>query len=80
MNSLEVSSVFEKLSLLEESCHKAMMGWIPSVPKQPGRDAQVLNIKYHPPKKGLSYKEGQARLLHDLGNIELQAMELACAH
>ena len=29
-----------------------------------------------PAKKGLSFKEGQARLLHDLASIELQAMEL----
>jgi uncharacterized ferritin-like protein (DUF455 family) len=49
----------------------------PSVPDVPGRDAQVLSIKLHPKKAGLATLEGQVRLLHDLGNIELQAMELA---
>lgn len=46
-------------------------------PAQPARDALVLDFKYHPPKKGFSTKEGQARMLHDLASIELQAMELA---
>ena len=48
-----------------------------SVPEVPGRDANVLSIKLHPKKPGLATREGQVRLLHDLGNIELQAMELA---
>lgn len=43
---------------------------------EPLRDAVISPAKNHPPKKGLSFKEGQARLLHDLANIELQAMEL----
>lgn len=47
-----------------------------SIPLWPGRDIQVLDIKKHPPKKGLSLKEGRARLLHDLASIELQAFEL----
>ncbi len=38
--------------------------------------AEIIPLQLHPPKKGLSTKEGQARLLHDLMNIELQAMEL----
>jgi uncharacterized ferritin-like protein (DUF455 family) len=49
----------------------------PLVPVVPGRDAAVLSIKLHPKKPGLATREGQIRLLHDLGNIELQAMELA---
>ncbi len=77
MSVLETLSVYDKLSQIEESCHLALNGSLKEVPLQPGRDAQVLNIKFHPPKKGLSYQEGQARLLHDLGNIELQAMELS---
>ncbi|MEZ4871168.1 MAG: DUF455 family protein [Bdellovibrionales bacterium] len=36
----------------------------------------MLTPVRHPAKKGLSLKAGQARLLHDLANIELQAMEL----
>ncbi len=45
-------------------------------PLTPARDVQVSEFKLHPPKKGLSTKEGQARMLHDLASIELQAMEL----
>ena len=41
-----------------------------------GRDVEVLPVRQHPLKKGLSFVEGQARLLHDLASIELQAMEL----
>jgi uncharacterized ferritin-like protein (DUF455 family) len=47
--------------------------WPPSLP----RDCQVMSTKELGAKPGLQSPEGQARLLHDLGNIELQAMELA---
>lgn len=40
------------------------------------RDVTVVSKSQLPPKPGLSRGEGQARLLHDLGSIELQAMEL----
>src|SRR5690606_23865514 len=73
---LQINNVFEKINGIEDSCHKALMKWIDHVPSFPARDIEVLNVKFHPPKKGLSYNEGQARLLHDLANIELQAMEL----
>lgn len=44
----------------------------------PGRDAEViLEIRSHPPKPAFNTTAGQGRMLHDLGNIELQAMELA---
>ena len=46
------------------------------MPKWPARDALVLDFKAHPAKKGFSTREGQARMLHDLASIELQAMEL----
>ncbi|MFN3453494.1 MAG: DUF455 family protein [Pseudobdellovibrio sp.] len=42
----------------------------------PARDVDVLPLRFHPAKKGFSSVEGQARMLHDLANIELQAMEL----
>ena len=45
-------------------------------PLLPARDINLLAPKELPEKKGLSFKEGQARLLHDLASIELQAMEL----
>ncbi len=44
---------------------------------EPARSQEVLHSSMHPQKKGLSFKDGQARLLHDLASIELQAMELA---
>ncbi|MEK7358084.1 MAG: DUF455 family protein, partial [Bdellovibrionota bacterium] len=40
-----------------------------------GRDIDVASRR--PEKGGLASREGQARLVHDLANIELQAMELA---
>jgi uncharacterized ferritin-like protein (DUF455 family) len=45
-------------------------------PDDIARDVGVVNKSQLPPKPGLSTKYGQARLLHDLGSIELQAMEL----
>ena len=42
-----------------------------------GRDVRVVAPSQLPDKPGLASKEGQARLLHDLASIELQAMELA---
>lgn len=44
---------------------------------KPARNGEVLHSSLHPKKLGLSVKMGQARLLHDLASIELQAMELA---
>ncbi len=42
-----------------------------------GRDVRVVPTAALPAKPGLASREGQARLLHDLASIELQAMELA---
>lgn len=47
------------------------------IPLLPGRDVEVVPIRSLPSRAGLSSIQGQARLLHDLANIELQAMELA---
>lgn len=44
---------------------------------KPGRDLAIVDPAELPPKPGLSRADGQARLLHDLASIELQAMELA---
>ena len=71
------TQVTEKLQLLPKILEAAMNGDAMVVPDLPGRDAEVLPPERHPLKKGLSYREGQARLLHDLASIELQAMELA---
>ena len=52
------------------------MGSSMEIPENPGRDVELRAIKDLPPKKGLSFQDGQGRLLHDLASIELQAMEL----
>lgn len=48
-----------------------------NIPALAARDVLVLDPKSHPVKTGFSHKEGQARALHDLASIELQAMEMA---
>lgn len=58
---------------VEQALKKPATFWIPF---EAQRDVLVLPLKDHPPKVGFSKLEGQARLLHDLANIELQAMEL----
>lgn len=47
------------------------------IPKTPGRPGEIWPIKMLPKKPGLSKQSGQARLMHDLASIELQALELA---
>jgi uncharacterized ferritin-like protein (DUF455 family) len=68
--------VWRKLAILEPTLRESLRGAAITVPVTPGRDVQILPIRQLPAKKGLSTKEGQARLLHDLASIELQAMEL----
>lgn len=65
-----------KLSFLDENLQRLLEGAPYVVPANPGRDVQILGLRDLPPKKGLSTREGQARLIHDLASIELQAMEL----
>lgn len=69
-------NVKRKLEALDETLESLLRGESQVVPYTPGRDVQILPIKALPPKKGFSFREGQARLLHDLASIELQAMEL----
>ncbi len=78
MMVFQTHSVWDKISNLETSLSLAfsMGSNAGEIPRIPARDISLLSPRVHPPKKGLSYKEGQARLLHDLANIELQAMEL----
>lgn len=70
-------NIFEKIRLLRNS-ESAIFNLHHKVkaPVLPARDIQALDFKLHPAKKGFSTKEGQARMLHDLASIELQAMEL----
>lgn len=69
-------SIDDKLRYLESDFLVIKAGAKVYVPDLPGRDIEILPARQHPPKKGLSTPEGQARLLHDLASIELQAMEL----
>jgi uncharacterized ferritin-like protein (DUF455 family) len=69
--------VWEKLKKIGEDCHRVSSGERVEIPFEPGRDVEIRAIRELPPKKGLSFKDGQGRLLHDLASIELQAMELA---
>ena len=46
-------------------------------PIELGRDIETRAGYLLPPKPKLSSQDGQGRLLHDVANIELQAMELA---
>jgi len=81
MWAFNISNVYEKIKVLRQNADLALSSKNMSevtfiVPLIPARDVSVLEFKAHPPKKGLSTKEGQARMLHDLASIELQAMEL----
>lgn len=79
-NALFIQKVRDKIRALPTNIESAWRNnpeaiAIPSV--APGRDLQVLEKGPRGNKLGLSKSEGQGRLLHDLANIELQAMELA---
>lgn len=76
-NSLIIEDINLKIKNIEYCLQDVISGKGLQVPIRPGRDIQVLSPQFHPAKKGLSLKESRARLLHDLANIELQAMELA---
>jgi uncharacterized ferritin-like protein (DUF455 family) len=72
----QTASARQKITEITAAIELAFKQPIVVFPADPARDVQVLMPRMHPDKKGLSYKEGQARLLHDLASIELQAMEL----
>ena len=70
------TEVTRKIALLDENLQSVLSGRAFAIPERPGRDVQIVALKDLPPKRGLSTREGQARLVHDLASIELQAMEL----
>lgn len=75
---LHIAPAREKLAVVETCVQQALAGTYPrEIPDFPARDIRTVPIAELRGKPGLSTVEGQARLLHDLGNIELQAMELA---
>ena len=65
------ADVYKKLENLARAAEGALQKtWLPNgFPKAPARDIQILPPEKHPIKKGLSYRQAQARLLHDLANI-----------
>ncbi len=70
-------NIFKKLLIIRQSSEAIFNLKVKEIaPKIPARDISLLAPKQLPEKKGLSLKAGQARLLHDLASIELQAMEL----
>jgi len=73
----EIPRPREKIARLPEILAIATAATTPNSPEFVGRDVRVVGPADLPPKLGLSSSDGQARLLHDLANIELQAMELA---
>lgn len=77
MWAFDVDNVNEKINLLRRQETQILeQKTRVHMPKLPARDVLVLDFKSHPAKKGFSTPEGQARMLHDLASIELQAMEL----
>jgi uncharacterized ferritin-like protein (DUF455 family) len=77
MDWFAINSVREKIHELPAAMGRAEHLSESVSIKQLGRDVKVVMPHLLPAKPGLLSREGQARLLHDLASIELQAMELA---
>lgn len=74
---LNQASVFEKLAGLDEALQACLINRpLERVPEIPKRDISYLPINLCVGRIGIGSPEGQQKLLHDLANIELQAMEL----
>ncbi len=73
---LNTADIWNKMAALPETLQALSQKRKTSVPDLPARDVEYLPISLLPSKKGLSTLVGQQKLLHDLANIELQAMEL----
>jgi uncharacterized ferritin-like protein (DUF455 family) len=71
-----IPGVWDKLHSLEASVHGALLSPLGKLSMEVARDAEVRHVRAHPDKAPWTSREGQARLLHDLASIELQAMEL----
>lgn len=77
-NPLVISDISRKLRVIETACHQVLSGKGGfDVPEVIGRDVEVREISELPAKSGLGSGNGQARMLHDLASIELQAMEMS---
>ncbi len=73
---LNAIDVREKLGCLDSTLQQLLVGHSFPVPDQPGRDVPVYCLHRLPGRMALSTAVGRQKLLHDLANIELQAMEL----
>lgn len=73
----ELKSAREKIAQLPAAIALAMAAQSPRHDFAFSRDVTVVPPSELQPKIGLGSVEGQAKLLHDLANIELQATELA---
>lgn len=73
---LSLPNVWDKLAHVSRDLSDALEGRLQQVPAQPARDAVLVTPDQMPVKKGFASVEGQARMLHDLASIELQALEL----
>lgn len=69
-------NIFKKIEMVRNMTNLENTVQLSTEGMAPARDVPVMPLRFHPDKKGLSTNEGQARMLHDLANIELQAMEL----
>lgn len=77
-NPLILPDIKSKLKVIETACHKMLLSEVSyRVPFEIGRDVEIRAMSELPRKKGIGSAQGQARLLHDLANIELQAMEMS---
>lgn len=72
---LEIAAAFEKVQFVE-ALTQIPGGRGEIIPELPARDIGVVLPDAMPQRAGLASLLGQRRLLHDLANIELQAMEL----
>lgn len=71
-----ISDVREKIRTTPEALTRALGKTEARFGYDLARDVIVVPPSGLPPKPGLSSEAGQARLLHDLASIELQALEL----
>lgn len=77
-NCLLIDDVREKIRLLPQNIEAVWSKHNISIPKgTPGRDVKVEALTGKSQRRKLTDKNEQAKLLHALANIELQAMELA---
>lgn len=72
---LNISAALEKLQFVQGLTQIPKASHAP-IPEIPGRDVVAVAPDQMPERPGFASNLGQRRLLHDLGNIEMQAMEL----